>query len=266
MLENRLTEKELEELSKFRLTAEKSEGELTFCAADLIKSTTLQPMLKMLKSRIEAPNILVTSSILMKRYAFLPVIYLYALTKWDKKLNFSLDDVHFEDHSKNGMWLPNIRLESLTYTQCTDHDRETFRREAFRFLFKDHLYRIISALYKETKVSKMVLWENIAVYLFWMYETLLETEADPLVRNNAASDFRYIFSEADGSVFGPLKRNPLSSFDTEKVKKEEDDQLIRIRKTCCYTYMLLKDKESAFCKTCPVGCRLRQKQKEEAMK
>lgn len=95
MLENRLTEKELEELSKFRLTAEKSEGELTFCAADLIKSTTLQPMLKMLKSRIEAPNILVTSSILMKRYAFLPVIYLYALTKWDKKLNFSLDDVHF---------------------------------------------------------------------------------------------------------------------------------------------------------------------------
>lgn len=257
MRENKLTENELHELRRFRLTTEKSKGDLSFPTADLLKTEALKPLLQRLKSRIEAPNHLVASSILMKRYAFFPVIYLYALTKWNKQIVIDPEDVYLEDAEKNGMWLPEIRIEPIQVKPCSNgNSRDEFREEAIQYLFKNHLYPLITALNRETKVSKMVLWENLAVYMFWLYETIFNGETT--FKDRIRSDFHYIFKEAEGALFGPYKHNPLTSFDSKKVQIEEDGPEIRIRKTCCYSYMLLKERESAHCGTCPVKCKLQE--------
>ncbi|HWO77129.1 MAG TPA: IucA/IucC family C-terminal-domain containing protein [Bacillus sp. (in: firmicutes)] len=263
MLDNRLTEEELEELSRFRLIPEPKQVDLRFSAEDIMNEHTIRPILKKIKERIEAPNFLVTASILMKRYAFLPVIYLYAFTKWDKILMIDPKHIYIEDAEKNGIWLPEFRFESIHIKTFPADSRELYRKEAFTELFRNHIYKVITILHQETKVSKIVLWENMSVYLFWMYELLMEEEPD--VSEQAYSDYQYIFQQAEGAVFGAYKKNPLTSFNSEKVRIEEYDAMIRIRKTCCYSYMLLKDSESAHCKTCPVKCKLLKSQmKKEA--
>ncbi|MET3697460.1 ferric iron reductase protein FhuF [Bacillus oleivorans] len=263
MLDNRLTEHELQELYRFRLTAEAKEGQLRFTAEEIMTEDTVRSILQKIKDRIEAPNFLVTASILMKRYAFLPVIYLYAFTKWNKILMLNSKQIYIEDAEKSGMWLPEFRLASAEAKPFSAETRELYRKEAITNLFREHIYKIILSLHRETKVSKTVLWENISVYIFWVYELLIEENPD--LREQALSDYRYIFQQAEGANFGPYKANPLASFDSEKVKIEEYDTMIRIRKTCCYSYMMLKDSEGAHCKTCPVKCKLLKSQlKKEA--
>ena len=45
---------------------------------------------------IGSPNLKVTASIFVKRYAFLAVIYLYGMTAWNKKLNVSLNNISIQ--------------------------------------------------------------------------------------------------------------------------------------------------------------------------
>ena len=264
MRDSRLTEKEIQELGRFRLTPEPRAGHLRFTAEEIMDKNSVRPLLQKIKNRIQAPNYLVTASILMKRYAFLPVICLYAFSKWNKMLVIDPEQIYLEDAGKNDMWLPEFRFELLEAKPVKADTRELDRKEYFLDLFRNHLYKVILSLHQETRVSKMVLWENISVYLFWMYELLME-EGEPEIREQVLSDFHFIFQEAEGSLFGDYDKNPLESFDSEKVRIEEYDAMIRIRKTCCYSYMLLKDSESAHCKTCPVKCKLLKSQmKKEA--
>ncbi|WP_445684072.1 (2Fe-2S)-binding protein [Ureibacillus sp. FSL K6-2830] len=64
----------------------------------------------------------------------------------------------------------------------------------------------------------------------------------------AIDDFHYIIFEADGSLFGyHHKENPLRKYYGKKTFIDNGAEL-RIRKTCCYNYLLDSMKQ---CKTCP---------------
>ncbi|WP_284036266.1 IucA/IucC family C-terminal-domain containing protein [Neobacillus sp. 114] len=242
-----LTEKETTELSKYRFNAELDRF---FEASNVLDEAFLKKFMANLSSRIGASSEKVAASIFIKRYAFLAVIALYAMTAWSKKINVSLDGVTMESASGEGNWLPSFSFKDITVQEWNGAvARSEWRKRVIRDLFAKNIYPIIAFFEKTFGISRFILWENIAVYVFWVYESEL-TEHE-----NALEDFTFLIFEANGSLFGRYKQNPLQKYYAEKSYLEEWSEEVRIRKTCCFTYQL--EGSSKRCKTCP--CNLNAK-------
>jgi siderophore-iron reductase FhuF len=220
------------------------ELEHTFNVADLLDESFHQDFLKKLSAAIGAPSEKVAASILIKRYAFLAVMSLYAMTVWNKKLNLSLENVKMEFPEQGKEWLPTISFNDFTVQDRDGNNRFDWRVSVLKDLFANNIFPLISQLEKTVGISKLILWENIAVYLFWLYES----ELKDINNDNVAGDFLYLISEAEGRLFGCYNLNPLQKYFAEKTYLEEWDAEVRVRKTCCFTYQLPVGKR---CKTCP---------------
>lgn len=236
-----LTEAFIHELRDFRLTTEKKASQLSIQVKDLLDENKMREYLDLLGGHMEAANSKAAGSIFMKRYAFLAVIFLYTMTYKNEKLLISFDNLSIETDEKEDVWLPQFyfsHLESETAAQ----DRAIWRRNCLETLFKEHLYPIIHCVSRVAKVSKLILWENIAIYIFWLYETVLQHN------EIAEEDFYFIVSEAEGSLFGNYHENPLKKYFTEKLYLENAEKEIRRRKSCCYNYLT---KSKQHCTSCP---------------
>ncbi|WP_051633814.1 siderophore-iron reductase FhuF [Bacillus sp. UNC41MFS5] len=222
---------------RFHLSLEDS-----FNVADLLDETYLKDFLKNLSAAIGAPSEKIAASIFIKRYAFLAVMSLYTMTALNKKLNVSLDNIKMESAVQGKDWLPGISLKDATLQEWDGNNRSKWRESVLKDLFANNIYPLISQMEKTVGISKLILWENIAVYLFWLYETELKDQ------NLVAEDFRYLILEAEGKLFGRYNKNPLQKYFAEKTYLEEWSTEVRVRKTCCFTYQLPAGKR---CKTCP---------------
>ncbi|NHC39309.1 siderophore-iron reductase FhuF [Bacillus sp. MM2020_1] len=227
------------QLQKYRFNPSLKQS---FNVTDLLDESFLKDFLKNLSSAITAPSEKVAASIFIKRYAFLAVMSLYAMTAWNKKINVSLENIKMELPEQGKDWLPGIALKDAALQDWDGNDRSEWRASILNDLFANNIYPLIFQLEKTVGISKLILWENIAVYVFWLYETELKDY------DRAAEDFHYLISEAQGSLFGSYNLNPLQKYFAEKTYLEECDAEVRVRKTCCFTYQLPADKR---CKTCP---------------
>jgi ferric iron reductase protein FhuF len=172
----------------------------------------------------------------------LSVIYLHTMTTCNKRLNISFENVSLETKDGDELWLPFFYFHHLD-VQNLEGNREDWRASSIESLFKEHLSPILNILSNVAKVSKLVLWENIAVYIFWLYETvLLEEEISRNVVKRAEEDFHFILSPTSSKLFGEYSENPLARY----YKKELG---IRSRKriTCCYSHLT---NSSKYCTTC----------------
>lgn len=237
---NTLKKKDLTILEKYRLRTELAQP---FNVADLMDKKFLTDFMKKLSYSIGAPSEKTAASIFIKRYAFIAVISLYAMTVIDKKMNVSLENIQMEEAERGKDWLPLIALKDQTFEEWNGEDREEWRKNIFRDLFANNIYPLIEIFEKTFNISRLILWENIAVYLFWLYET--ELKDLPI----ALEDFSYLIIEAEGKLFGRYNHNPLQKYYTEKRLIESVEEEVRIRKTCCFTYQL--ESSPKRCKTCP---------------
>ncbi|MGG3563676.1 siderophore-iron reductase FhuF [Neobacillus rhizosphaerae] len=240
-MDKELTEDELLVLEKYRLSVKSADS---FPIASLLDESFLNDFLAKLTLTIDAPSTKVAASIFIKRYAFLAVTALYSMSVWNKKLNVSIENVSMESPNQGKAWLPSFSLKEMTAQDWNGKDRSLWRDTVLRDLFANHIYPIILSLEKAVGISKLILWENMAVYLFWLYEKELKENEN----SNVADDFRYLLLEAEGSLFGQYNLNPLQRYYAEKTYVEERDEEIRIRKTCCFSYQLPAGKR---CKICP---------------
>ncbi len=238
-----LTEKEVHVLQKYRLNPGLKHA---FRVADLKDEIFLKEFMTNLSKVIGAPSEKVAASIFMKRYAFVAVIALYAMSAWNKKVNVKLDMIDMEAPEQGKSWLPFVDLKDLTAEELdlSSQGRAEWRQEVIKDLFAKNISPIIAKLEKTFGISKLILWENIAVYLFWLYETELKNN-----NKQAFEDFNYIIFEADESQFGGYKGNSLQKYYGKKVFMEQWGEDVRMRKTCCFTYQL--EGSSKCCKTCP---------------
>jgi len=237
-----LQDDELLQLKKYRYDVKQGNS---FCIEKLLDESFLKDFMKNLSMAIGSPTEKAAASIFIKRYAFLAVITLYAMTVWNKKINFSLDNVNMEapEHGQN--WLPKFSLSDMTVQDWdTSVPRLQWRDLVLKELFSNNISPIISKLGKNARISSFILWENISVYLFWLYEIELKDYNS----ENAIDDFHYLIVEASGQLFGDYKENPLQKFYVKKTYLEDQDVEIRIRKTCCFSYQTA---EGTRCKTCP---------------
>jgi len=240
-MDKELTENELLVLEKYRLGSKSADS---FPIASLLDESFLKDFLEKLALTIGAPSTKVAASIFIKRYVFLAVTVLYSMSVWNKKLNISVDNVSMESPEQGKAWLPSFSLKEMTTQDWNGENRTQWRDTVLRDLFTNNIYPIIMALEKAVGISKLILWENIAVYLFWLYEKELKDNEN----SNVADDFRYLLLEAEGSLFGQYNLNPLQRYYAEKTYVEEMDEEIRLRKTCCFSYQLPAGKR---CKVCP---------------
>ncbi|MGG3468048.1 IucA/IucC family C-terminal-domain containing protein [Neobacillus pocheonensis] len=222
-------------LQKYRLA---SELKNSFCVGDLLDEKFLKVFIDNLSESIGAPSEKVSASIFMKRYAFITVLSLYVMTVWNKKLNVTLSNIEMESPEQGKEWLPSLSLKDANGIAWDGKNRAEWRRGVLKDLFAKNIFPIIEKLEKMFRISRLILWENIAVYIFWLYET----ELKDLNNGNVLNDFRFLMVEAEGAMFGRYKGNPLQKYYTEKVEE------VRMRNTCCFSYQLPAGKR---CKTCP---------------
>ncbi|MBY0124191.1 IucA/IucC family C-terminal-domain containing protein [Bacillus sp. S/N-304-OC-R1] len=247
-----LSEAQINELRSYRFTTEKSNSALSISLEMLLKEQNLRDYLDKLSQHIDAANEKVTASIFIKRYAFLAVNYLYAMTVWNKKLDISFENVTLETDDHDELWLPSFYFNEKSAEKAYNEDRNAWRKNCVKMLFSDHLFPLIKNLSSVTKVSKLILWENIAVYIYWLYETILSKEKLPEeVILRAKEDFQYLVFQADGSLFGSLHDNPLKRYFNQHIYLEEFEREVRPRNTCCLSYLTKAKKR---CNTCPHTC------------
>ncbi|MBM7694438.1 ferric iron reductase protein FhuF [Peribacillus deserti] len=251
---NRLTKAEFDELANFRLTENTYTSNLSFSIDDLLIKEKRKKIIAEAAELLQSPNKMVAASILTKRLAFVPVIALYAFSRWNKRLQISFENIYLETGNSNAMWLPEFRLKDPAF-KLAESNRDTEREEVCTAVFAELIYPIMDSLNEETKLSKYIMWENISVYIVWMYETLMGEESCPKALQRLNGDFEYVTEKARGEIFGPYDMNPISRYISPKIIHEKGNSDIRYRTTCCFSYMLTGSAGKR-CKTCPHVCTL----------
>ncbi|TYR80050.1 iron reductase [Priestia megaterium] len=242
---------------KFRVTFKQNAAH-QIDASDCIDAQKMVHHLTFIQQQIEAPNLQVAASIFSKRYSFVVLSALYMFSVQDKKLNLSLQNVSlYTTNLDDSLWLPSIHYNNYEFDHVTGSNREKLREKLITELFAYHLEPIWLAIRHITKISKLTLWENIVVYIFWMYEMLLQDTS--IERNHPAikADLHYLLHEAKGSQFGSYHHNPLQRYHTPKQHVKHVQEPVRLRQTCCLSYQTAAKHQ--YCKTCPVLCKTGQK-------
>ncbi len=211
-----------------------------------------------LSGPLGAPNPKITASLLCKRLAFLfTAAPLVSMTLFNHALDLSVGNVILE-FRHDRMWqsrLPLLQLQTdRLNTEQRGVDRDAWRERILRQLFAGNLSKVWDALKTSSGVSSAILWENLAVRIFSLYErrmqSLATTDAEGV---HIEDDFDYIIRRAPGEIFG-LSRNPLTRFHLPLTAHA--GKRVRFRRTCCFYFRATLPPE--YCSVCPL---LRSKEK-----
>ena len=237
--------------SQFRLTFDAAQTAAdSLPCADLLASVTCAAYLDRLSETLQSPSRLVTASMFSKRYVFLSAVpVLYALSAFDKGLQFSLENTALEQPAdKSGGWSPGLRVAKWRVTEPAADSRDAWRSEIIASLFAKSLAPLWRVLAEVADIPLAILWENTAVRLFSLYEKRLAQLGCAQTRERAERDFLYVVADASGTCFGEAK-NPLLRFYRPQSAHPASGKPVRIRQTCCFYYRVSAD--GSFCTNCP---------------
>jgi ferric iron reductase protein FhuF len=231
---------EKEKLEQLRLTFG-GKGEHT--AQQLLDSEQLKALLERLVSEGHFPSVIVAGSQFMKRYGFMTLApILYAFTMWDKPILAGPDELEIAMNTQAAV----MQVTIPNSLKSSEKERADIRAELANKLINENLAPFVETMVKATKLSAAILWENAAIYLFWVYETLIPSEGNAEQVSRAKEDFHYLLKEFNCTSF-TCGANPFMPYYSEKV--ERDDGPIRFRRTCCLYDQISEG--GACCKTCP---------------
>lgn len=242
------TKVQIDKLKDYRLTLDPIDSELSIECQKLLDREALTIYLTRLQQEFQTSKRAVSGSMLLKRYGFLAALALYSMSMWNKMINVTLENVSIQSSYKKDVWLPNFLLKTLQVNDM-EHDRHKKRDELLTVLFRHHFDRVINSVSQAAKISPVVLWENVAIYIFWMYESLRNEDLSNEVKERVKDDFEYVINEAKGELFHANEHNPLTPFYRPKVYESTVNKEIRVRKTCCLYY--LTDGGTIRCQSCP---------------
>lgn len=139
--------------------------------ADLADERKMESALSFIQDKIEAPNLRVVASIFAKRLGFVAAGCLYAFSVCQKRVDVQRLSLQAECED-DGLWLPQVYYPEQAITQVDVANRNEERKEIVTELLSEGFESIWNPLNQYTGISKRVLWENIAVYLLWLYDQL----------------------------------------------------------------------------------------------
>ncbi|MEK4030645.1 MULTISPECIES: IucA/IucC family C-terminal-domain containing protein [Bacillaceae] len=251
---NSFTNEELAVLEeKYRLTTRTASSSLTIQANGLLDDQQLCSYLLQVKDKIKAANTTVAASLFIKRYSFAILIALYSMSVLNKRLDFSFRNIWIETlDEEEPLWLPSFRFSHLAADEPGNVDRVKWREEAIQQIFGGHIDLLFTHVKRQSRLSKLIMWENLYTYIRWMYESLLNTPEYHGQHETLANDFHYLVKEGAGSLFGSYHQNPLLRCESSQQRVEKNGTVIQKRKTCCLSY--LAGSKGKRCSVCPIDC------------
>lgn len=249
------TAAEWQALAAYGLTQADSENEVGFRvnAEQLIDDKTCVVLLEQIQPALGAPNLKVTASLTLKRWAFLVLApVLYALSRFDKGLDVSLAQCEFDYALQGRIWQSKLPLISVQVAPLCS-DRAAWRVQVLRQAFAEHLTPVVETMHRLTRCPKRILWENVAVRVFSIYERRVLPGLEGQQKVLAQADYAWLLSQEASAVFG-LESNPIEEFDSAFTELEHVGEAVRVRRTCCYYYRATEPQE--FCSNCPLPMRL----------
>ncbi|MNC23158.1 Ferric iron reductase FhuF-like transporter [compost metagenome] len=217
-------------------------------ASELIEAEVCSDYLDQLSILLKSPSRGVAASQFIKRYAFLTVApMLYAMTVYNKGLDFSAGNCRLPSPAGDS-WLEHISLAEANTSIPGADGRQTWRDTLLQTLFAGNLGRLIEVMSGVAHVPKAILWENVAVRVFSLYEKRIGLSGDQQEQARGQADFQYLMDHASGALFGE-KQNPLGRFYGRPASSPVSDSPLRVRKTCCFYYEIASNSE--YCSNCP---------------
>nr|WP_237746923.1 MULTISPECIES: IucA/IucC family C-terminal-domain containing protein [Geobacillus] len=242
----RLCEDEMKALETYRFSSKKTDASSSMLFSRLLEDDEqLASYVAHVRAEMGAANDAVAASMFVKRVSFLAPMALYAMSVWNKRLVLDPGRIWLDTDGEGEMWMPRFRLEPPEAEAC-GIERSCWREQVVRDVFAGLFAPLVAELRRLTRVSPLILWENIAIYVYWVYERWLEDESLASTADRLRDDFRFLIHEADGRLFGQ-KDNPLRRF----FKGASGMQ----RTTCC---LYVHTKGGTCCQTCPIRARQRQ--------
>ncbi len=243
-----LTKAEEELLEKYRLCLKEISPKKMVKGSELLNEDRLINLFNEdLQIRYNTDKHHVLGSMLVKSYAFLAALVLYSMSVFNKGIHSSIDNLSLYTEANDPYWLPSFHFAHSEVT-TPDSNRNEWRDAVLEDLFKQNISLMITTISKVSRVAKVILWENIAVYIFWVYESTLEDpDLSEETKARLREDFSYVVFEAAPHLFGVKAKNPLTQFLNEKQNE------VRKRSTCCLFYLTSKNNDR--CSTCPIECR-----------
>ncbi|UHA73403.1 (2Fe-2S)-binding protein [Paenibacillus sp. 481] len=234
----------------FRLTLHASrDSRLSIPAVDLLDTAKCQEYLEAAKTIFQCSNAAASLSQLSKRYAYLTMASgLYAMTMFNKGLDYSIENCHIESVDEDKSWLPEVCLSDWRVTEPTGGDRYIWREQMIQRIFAGNMAEVWNSVSKVAKVPTSILWENAAISVYWLYERRMLEGASDQQKARIQEDFQYLVQEAPAHLFGE-RENPMKKYNSPKCTTSYSDTPIRVRKTCCFLYKISDDHD--YCLTCP---------------
>ncbi|RNC97638.1 IucA/IucC family C-terminal-domain containing protein [Lysinibacillus halotolerans] len=240
---------------KFRLTNITNTSPLSIQISHLLDEVQIHLYLTAIKEKTKAANLGVAASLFVKRYSFAILTALYSMSVLNKRIDFSFQNVSIQTlEESDPLWLPSIKFNNIKLSPAPQ-DRENWRNEILTSIFANHLDVLFNLFNKTTKISKMIMWENLYLYIVWMYQNLLDDKQYSDRYDDMKEDFDWITAIGKGMLFGEYKENPFLKFRGPNDAFSILDGPAHNRKTCCLSY--LTENKGRFCKTCPI--RLKRK-------
>ncbi|WP_110929006.1 IucA/IucC family C-terminal-domain containing protein [Bacillus massiliglaciei] len=183
-------------------------------------------LLEYMKRRTGAKSDRVAASMWIRRYAFFLVGHFFALSKYRFLWKGKMENVRVLDDPDDEI------CAMLTYYLEEDEwivadEKEV--AESFHYILKNFASSILNPLASETKIPKMVMWENIWSYIVWMYSQLLE---DPERKERIEQDLSILFDDAVWD--GVERKSPFKKLIGNQTISEYMNPFQR--KTCCFYY------------------------------
>ncbi len=247
---HQFTRDEWQKLSTFGLKPwQERDARWSTDASHLLNSQHALEILESICPELGAPTLAVTASLVIKRSAFLLLApTLYAMSVFNKGINGHIENCSFEYQLQHRLWrsgLPILETAIFPLQGC----RRQWREALLKQVLAHHLTPLVTHFHRLTGISTRILWENVAVRVFSIYERCILPAVDGHDRDQAEADFAFIVDAHNHTIFG-LEENPLTRFYRPKRQYIEHAEPVRMRRTCCYYYQATQPAE--YCSTCPL--------------
>lgn len=207
-----------------------------FLAKELTVPEKLRAYFQQLSDTLSYPSMQVLASQWSKRYSgYLVTRVLYMMSVEQQGISTSLDHCRIKTHLLEDQWM--IEIDFMGGCHRHSGGRESWCHRVLYQLFHENLMPVWRSLQKVCYIPRILLWENTAVYLDWLYHHEIKRRVDFHTWQQCLVDYDYIRKELDGSCFGEAQ-NPF-----QRLFEHPSER----RKTCCFAYSIKED----YCKNCP---------------
>ncbi|MGG4264998.1 (2Fe-2S)-binding protein [Peribacillus simplex] len=188
------------------------------------------------QARSGAETSRIAISMWFRRYAFFVTAQFYMFSKHRLIWEGTLQDIGILDDPEDEHWLPDFLLKINRWRNVTEKESSSALHSILNSFGADAI-RTFSGT---TKISRLVLWENIWSYTVWMYSELLK-QTD--IKTRVGRDIERLLE--DETWLNIETRSPFKRFIGEKSIPESMNPYKRV--TCCLYFRIEGQDKCAYC-------------------